>query len=210
MFLGLTNSADDIIRDRAVLQRERNLNVRLPYYVFAKTVSLGVFRPRPVHSLCPDRQLRSSRSAGCSGSTLAIMFMTAMSGVSLGLVISSLVADPKTAANIVPLVPHSADHHGWRADQYEDMNRNLGLVYTFARWFSEHPTTDENQKDGQQAAGAVRLRVRRHALVLHEETGRGPGEAESANETAGRRAAPDRRHRRAARKRTRRSKRSTT
>ena len=36
MFLGLTNSADDIIRDRAVLQRERNLNVRLTYYVFAK------------------------------------------------------------------------------------------------------------------------------------------------------------------------------
>src|SRR5881392_2964576 len=29
MFLGLTNSADDIIRDRVVLQRERNLNVRL-------------------------------------------------------------------------------------------------------------------------------------------------------------------------------------
>ena len=43
MFLGLTNSADDIIRDRAVLQRERNLNVRLPYYVFSKTISLGVF-----------------------------------------------------------------------------------------------------------------------------------------------------------------------
>src|SRR6187551_3512652 len=43
MFLGLTNSADDIIRDRAVLQRERNLNVRLTYYVFAKTISLGVF-----------------------------------------------------------------------------------------------------------------------------------------------------------------------
>src|SRR5205807_5902574 len=43
MFLGLTNSADDIIRDRVVLQRERNLNVRLQYYIFAKTVSLGVF-----------------------------------------------------------------------------------------------------------------------------------------------------------------------
>src|ERR1700751_1644497 len=27
MFLGLTNSCDDIIRDRIVLQRERNLNV---------------------------------------------------------------------------------------------------------------------------------------------------------------------------------------
>src|SRR5438105_4628122 len=41
MFLGLTNSADDIIRDRPVLQRERNLNVRLPYYVFSKFMSLG-------------------------------------------------------------------------------------------------------------------------------------------------------------------------
>src|SRR5204863_1150354 len=36
MFLGLTNSADDVIRDRAVLQRERNLNVRLSYYVISK------------------------------------------------------------------------------------------------------------------------------------------------------------------------------
>src|SRR5205085_11066903 len=32
MFLSLTNSADDIIRDRPVLQRERNLDVRLSYY----------------------------------------------------------------------------------------------------------------------------------------------------------------------------------
>src|SRR3982750_4175260 len=43
MFLGLTNSADDVIRDRAVLQRERNLDVRLSYYVISKTVTLGVF-----------------------------------------------------------------------------------------------------------------------------------------------------------------------
>src|SRR5213079_593997 len=43
MFLSLTNSADDIIRDRPVLQRERNLDVRLPYYIFAKMSSLSVF-----------------------------------------------------------------------------------------------------------------------------------------------------------------------
>src|SRR5207247_5872276 len=43
MFLGLTNSADDIIRDRVILQRERNLDVRLPYYVISKSVTLGVF-----------------------------------------------------------------------------------------------------------------------------------------------------------------------
>src|SRR5437764_788556 len=43
MFLVLTNSADDIIRDRPVLQRERNIKVRLSYYVISKTLTLGVF-----------------------------------------------------------------------------------------------------------------------------------------------------------------------
>src|SRR5204862_6957764 len=43
MLLGLTNIADDIIRDRPVLQRERNLNVRLSYYVISKTLTLGIF-----------------------------------------------------------------------------------------------------------------------------------------------------------------------
>ena len=116
MFLGLTNSADDIIRDRAVLQRERNLNVRLTYYVFAKTISLGVFAlVQCVLFVLIGNYLLEIR--GMFWSNLAIVFMTAMSGVSLGLVISSLVADPKTAANIVPLVLIPADHHGRRDDQ---------------------------------------------------------------------------------------------
>src|ERR1700756_5989364 len=43
MFLGLTNSADDIIRDRTILQRERNLNIHLPYYVLSKFLTLSLF-----------------------------------------------------------------------------------------------------------------------------------------------------------------------
>src|SRR5437763_2286171 len=43
VFLGLTNSADDIIRDRPVLQRERNIKVRLSYYVISKTLTLALF-----------------------------------------------------------------------------------------------------------------------------------------------------------------------
>ena len=55
------------------------------------------------------------------------MFMTAMGGVALGLVISSLVADPKTAANIVPLVLIPQIIMGGALIKYEDMNRNLTL-----------------------------------------------------------------------------------
>ena len=145
MFLGLTNSADDIIRDRAVLQRERNLNVRLTYYVFAKTISLGVFAlVQCILFVLIGNYLLEIR--GMFWPDLAIVFMTAMSGVSLGLVISSLVADPKTAANIVPLVLIPQIIMGGAMIKYEDMNRNLGLVYTFSRWFHEHPNSDETRK----------------------------------------------------------------
>ncbi len=145
MFLGLTNSADDIIRDRATLQRERNLNVRLSYYIFAKTVSLGVFAlVQSVLFLLIGSTILGIR--GMFWPDLAIVFMTAMSGVSLGLVVSSVVADPKTAANVVPFVLIPQIVMGGALIKYQDMNRNLDLVHTFARWFHEHPDSDENKK----------------------------------------------------------------
>jgi len=145
MFLGLTNSADDIIRDRPVLQRERNLNVRLPYYVFAKTVSLGVFAlVQCILFVLLGNYVLQIR--GMFWIDLGIVFMTAMGGVSLGLVTSSLVADPKTAANIVPLVLIPQIIMGGALIKYEDMNRNLALVYSFSRWFSEHPTSEQFTK----------------------------------------------------------------
>src|ERR1700745_2528918 len=102
MFLGLTNSADDIIRDRPVLQRERNIKVRLSYYVISKTITLGFFALlQCVLFVLIGNFVLQIR--GMFWIDLAIMFLTAMSGVALGLVISSLVADPNTAANIVPL-----------------------------------------------------------------------------------------------------------
>ena len=145
MFLGLTNSADDIIRDRAVLQRERNLDVRLSYYVIAKTLTLGVF----ALIQCVLFVLIGDYVLGIRGMFwiyLGIMFMTAMSGVSLGLLVSSLVADPKTAANIVPLVLIPQIIMGGALIKYEDMNRNLALLYTLSHWFSEHPSTDKSKK----------------------------------------------------------------
>jgi ABC transport system ATP-binding/permease protein len=145
MFLGLTNSADDIIRDRPVLQRERNIKVRLSYYVISKTLTLGVFAlVQCILFVLIGNSLLQIR--GLFWIDLAIMFLTAMSGVALGLVISSLVADPKTAANIVPLVLIPQIIMGGALIKYEDMNRNLGLLYSLSHWFSEHPSTDKTVK----------------------------------------------------------------
>ncbi|MDB6147789.1 MAG: hypothetical protein JWO45_1453, partial [Spartobacteria bacterium] len=145
MFLGLTNSADDIIRDRAVLQRERNLNVRLSYYIVSKTMTLGVFAlVQCLLFVLIGNYVLQIR--GRFGPYLAIGFITAMAGISLGLVISSLVADPKTAANIVPLVLIPQIIMGGALIKYEDMNRNLALVYALTHWFKEHPSKEQGKK----------------------------------------------------------------
>jgi ABC-type multidrug transport system ATPase subunit len=145
MFLGLTNSADDIIRDRAVLQRERNLDVRLPYYVISKTVTLGVFALlQCVLFVLIGNYVLQIR--GMFWIDLGIMLMTALAGVALGLLISSLVADPKTAANIVPLVLIPQIIMGGALIKYEDMNRNLSFVYALTHWFSEHPVEEQSKK----------------------------------------------------------------
>jgi len=145
MFLGLTNSADDVIRDRAVLQRERNLNVRLSYYVVSKTITLGVFALiQCILFVLIGNYILQIR--GMFWIDLGIVFMTALGGVSLGLAVSSLVSDPKTAANIVPLVLIPQIIMGGALIKYEDMNRNLALVYALTHWFKEHPNKEQSKK----------------------------------------------------------------
>jgi len=146
MFLGLTNSADDIIRDRVILQRERNLNVRLPYYIFAKSLALGAFAVlQCVLYVLIGNAILEIR--GMFWIYLAFMFITSFTGIALGLLISSLVADAKTAANIVPLVLIPQIILGGALIKYDEMNRNLDLSYTFHRWFSTHPGMEEGKDE---------------------------------------------------------------
>jgi len=145
MFLSLTNSADDIIRDRPVLQRERNLDVRLPYYVFAKMSSLSVFALiQCVLFVWIGNYILGIR--GMFWIHLGLMFMTSVGSLALGLLVSSLVSDAKTAANIVPLVLIPQILMSGALIKYEDMNRNLSLVYSLTRWFHEHPSKDRGKK----------------------------------------------------------------
>ncbi len=138
MFLALVNSVDDIIRDRVVLHRERNLDVRLPYYIFAKFTTLALFSAVQ----CALFVVVGNAILEIRGMFLEYfcwMFITAASGTSLGLLISSLVADAKTAANFVPLVLIPQLIFGGALIKYEEMNRNLDMIYTFHRWFKTHP-----------------------------------------------------------------------
>src|SRR5205085_6457301 len=58
----------------------------------------------------------------------------------------SMVGETKTAANIVPLVLIPQIIMGGALIKYEDMNRNLALVYALTHWFHEHPNKEQSKK----------------------------------------------------------------
>jgi ABC-type multidrug transport system ATPase subunit len=140
MFLGLTNSVDDIIRDRPILLRERNLNVRIGYYLMAKAITLGLFAAAQcaLFTLIGDRMV-SIR--GFYGIEFSALFLTAFSGIALGLLISSLAREGKTAVNIIPVVLIPQIILGGALIKYEEMNRNLDFIHSIHEWFNRHSDT---------------------------------------------------------------------
>ena len=148
MFLGLTNSCDDIIRDRIVLQRERNLNVRLPYYIFAKIGTLALFAALQcaLFVLIGNAILEIR---GMFWPHFFFNFITALGGLAIGLFISSLVEDGKTAANLVPLILIPNIILGGALIKYEDMNRDLDFIYRVQSFFSTHPRVARDPDDAE-------------------------------------------------------------
>lgn len=142
MFLGLTNSGDDIIRDRGTLQRERNLNVRIGYYITAKVLALSLFAlAQCILFIAIGNAILEVR--GMFLVYLWFMFLASLGGISIGLLVSSIVPDAKTAANIVPIVLIPNIILGGALIKYDEMNRNFDFVYAIQRLFAEDPSKAE-------------------------------------------------------------------
>lgn len=150
MFLGLTNSADEVIRDRAMLNRERNHNLRVGYYVCGKLASLATFAlAQCIIYLLIGNYILEIRDMFLPH--LIWMFLTSLTGVCMGLLVSSLVHDSRTALNIIPLMLIPQIILGGALIKYEEMNRNLDFVYSIRKWI--------DQKDGDDASSASKLKV---------------------------------------------------
>ena len=147
LFLALMNSVEDIIRDRTILQRERNLDVRVGYYVTAKFLTLCVFSALQ----CTLFILVGNAVLEIRGMFFHYFlwtFLTAVSGMSLGLLVSALVPNSKTGAMLVPLILIPQLIFGGALIKYEEMNRDPGILYAFQRWFAskQQPTDMEGDK----------------------------------------------------------------
>lgn len=136
MFLGLTNSADEIIRDRQMLNRERNHNLRTGYYIIGKILSLSTFAfIQCVIYLLIGNAVLELREMFLPH--LIWMFLTALTGACMGLLVSTIVHDIRTALNVIPLLLIPQIILGGALIKYEEMNRNLDFVYSIQQWMTK-------------------------------------------------------------------------
>lgn len=161
LFLGMTNSAEEIIRDRSLLQRERHHGFRIGGYIIGKYLSLGFF------SLiqCVIYLLIADAILGIRDmffSNVLWMSMTSFVGIAAGLLISSLVSSPKTAVNIIPLILIPNIILGGALIKYEEMNRSLDIV----QWFAPENAEEESNLRVPGVCHLMPLRWSYEAIVI--------------------------------------------
>lgn len=130
MFLGLTNSATEILRDRAVLRRERNCQPSARLYVLAKFLALALVATLQCGAyLAISNPLLEIR--GMFLEHWLWMTLTAWTGTSLALLISALVRTERAALTSVPLLLVPQMLLAGALVPFKEMNRalfdNVGL-----------------------------------------------------------------------------------
>ena len=126
MFLGLTNSSDEIIRDKQLLRRERNHSSSIWQYILAKFLVSSAF------AFFQCFIFLSIGNAILSINDMLWIYLawtltTCLVGSSLGLLISSIVKSTKTALNIIPLALIPQIILGGALIRYEEMNFNYSI-----------------------------------------------------------------------------------
>lgn len=145
LFLGMTNSAEEIIRDRNLLQRERHHGFRVGGYIIGKYLSLGFFALiQCVIYLLIGNAILGIRDMFLPN--LLWMFMTSFVGIAAGLFISSIVSSPKTAINIIPLILIPNIILGGALIKYDEMNRSFDIIQNIRQWFVPEDEREEASK----------------------------------------------------------------
>ncbi len=124
MFLGLTNSATEVLRDRPILRRERNCQPGAGFYVLAKFSALGLVAA----AQCLAYLVVGNHFLEIEGTLTDLwlwMTLTAWTGTGMALVISSLVKSERAALTAVPLLLVPQMLLAGALVPYKEMNHGL-------------------------------------------------------------------------------------
>ncbi|MGB0292049.1 MAG: ATP-binding cassette domain-containing protein [Luteolibacter sp.] len=124
MFLGLTNSATEILRDRPLLRRERNCQPAATLYITAKFMALSFLATLQcfIYSIIGNHFLEIE---GMLLSQWGWMSLTAWTGTSLALLVSAVVKSERAALTAVPLLLVPQMLLAGALVPYKEMNRGL-------------------------------------------------------------------------------------
>lgn len=165
LFLGLSNSAEEIIREKNLLIRERHYGFRVSGYIVAKYLSLGFFAlVQNIIFLAIADPILGIRDMFFQN--LFWMFTTSMVGISAGLFVSSVVNNPKTAANLIPMIMIPNIILGGALIKYEEMNRDLRLVDNLTSWFGGARATEPSSLKVPGVCHLMPLRWSYESMVI--------------------------------------------
>lgn len=124
MFLGLTNSATEVLRDRPILRRERNCQPGAGSYVTSKFVALGIVAAvQSIIYLIVGNHFLEIR--GMLLYQWLWMTLTAWTGTAMAMVVSSVVQTERAALTAVPLLLVPQMLLAGALVPYKEMNRGL-------------------------------------------------------------------------------------
>lgn len=121
MFFGLTNAACEILRDRPIIKRESNYKLFISGYILSKILVLTFI----ASIQCALYLLVSNAILNINSMFwphFGVMVLTAFVGITLSLMISSIVRSERVALNIVPLLLVPQILLAGAMIKFEDMN----------------------------------------------------------------------------------------
>jgi len=150
IFLGISNSIEEILDERKIILRENQMNLKVSYYLSSKLLTLAFFALvqavlyHGIAALVLDIR-------GLMGISLLYLFTSGVVGFSLGLLCSSFIREKKAIINLLPLVLIPQIIFGGAVIEFERMNRNLTIYHKHpipeivqtipSRWLFEGLTT---------------------------------------------------------------------
>ncbi len=128
IFLGISNSIEEIIDERKIIIRESQMNLKISFYQISKLITLSLF----VIIQALLYQGLASIVLGIRGLfwvSVGFLFLSGLTGISLGLLCSSFIKEKKAIINLLPLLLIPQIIFGGAVIEFERMNRNLTLYY---------------------------------------------------------------------------------
>jgi ABC-type multidrug transport system ATPase subunit len=107
LWFGCSNAVREIVDEQTIYRRERQTGLKIPSYILSKLAVLSFVAFVQCFSvvlICLFINHALSLSLPEAGAAILIMFLVAVNGSLIGLLISSLVATPEKALTLFPLI----------------------------------------------------------------------------------------------------------